>query len=160
MSDPLYEGLAAAAVDFAVFLPDSVLYRPERRLQVEGACTTVVCSREDEGVAIACGAALAGRRAVVMMEGSGLGLCGLILARAQSQRTPLLVVFSHVRTRGDPADYHISSRLAGEGTCIGLGIPYEVLRSPDEARTLLPELMATAVGQKTVVALGVPGGFA
>jgi sulfopyruvate decarboxylase TPP-binding subunit len=153
----IYDGLKAGGVTFAVYLPDSVLYGTERLLELDPEVTTVVCSREDEGVAIATGAALAGEVAVVLMEGSGMGLCGLILARAQSQRTPLLVVFSHDRSRGDRFDYHVSSRLAGEGTCIGLGIPYEKASTHDDIATTVESLLTTSRGQKTIVALAVPG---
>jgi sulfopyruvate decarboxylase TPP-binding subunit len=153
----IYDGLKTGGVTFAVYLPDSVLYGTERLLEEDPEIRTVVCAREDEGVAIATGAALAGEVAVVLMEGSGMGLCGLILARARSQRTPLLIVFSHDRTRGDRFDYHLSSRVAGEGTCIGLGIPYEKATGAEQLGSIVGELLATAQGQKTVVALAVPG---
>lgn len=153
----IFDGLKAGGVSFAVFLPDSVLYETEILLQADPDISTVVCSREDEGVAIATGAALAGERAVVLMEGSGMGMSGLILARAQSQRTPLLLIFSHARSRGDRFDYHAASRLAGEGTCIGLGIPYETAGPVDGLADVVEELMQTAVGQKTIVALAIPG---
>lgn len=155
----LYDGLKAGRVTFAAYLPDSILYGTEQLIAADPDIVSVVCSREDEGVAIAVGAALAGERAVVLMEGSGMGLCGLILARAQSQRTPLLVVFSHLRTRGDPLDYHLSSRAAGEGTSIGLGIPYERATSEATVATTVKELLQTTNGQKTIVALGIPGSW-
>ena len=155
--EALAGGLLEGGLTFAVYLPDSGLYGTEQRLEDERAVTTVVCSREDEGVAIAAGAALAGEDCAVLMEGSGMGLSGLILARLVSQRTPLTLVFSHVRSHGDRFDYHLSARVAGEGTCRGLGIPYEVARDPEHLRAVVPALMSTARSQKTVVALAVPG---
>lgn len=156
-AEAIYGGLKAGGVTFGVYLPDSVLYDTERLIEADSDITSIVCAREDEGLAIACGASLSGERVVVLMEGSGMGLCGLILARAQSQRTPLLLIFSHVRSRGDRFDYHLSSRLAGEGTCIGLGIPYERVYSTTGLSELVKEMIETAVGQRTVVALAVPG---
>lgn len=153
----LFGGLKAGGITFGVYLPDSVLYQTERLIEADPDIASIVCSREDEGVAIATGASLAGERVVVLMEGSGMGLSGLILARAQSQRTPLLLMFSHVRSRGDRFDYHLSSRLAGEGTCIGLGIPYERAYSTDGLSNLVQEMIQTAIGQRTIVALAVPG---
>jgi hypothetical protein len=61
----------------------------ERLLNADPDVQTVVCAREDEGIAIAVGAWLGGRTAVALMEGSGIGYSGLILARAQLQRTPI-----------------------------------------------------------------------
>ena len=153
----MYEGLKAGGVSFAVYLPDSVLYETEQLLEADAEVSTVVCSREDEGVAIATGAALAGETAVALMEGSGLGLSGLVLARAQSQRTPLLVVFSHVRSHGDRFDYHSAARATGEGICIGLGIPYAVARDEESVANLIQQLMVTAASQKTIVGMAVPG---
>jgi sulfopyruvate decarboxylase TPP-binding subunit len=153
----IFEGLKAGGITFSVYLPDSVLYQTERLIDADPEITSIVCSREDEGVAIAVGASLAGERVAVLMEGSGMGLSGLILARAQSQRTPLLLIFSHVRSRGDRFDYHLSSRLAGEGTCLGLGIPYETAYSIDDLPDLVHEMIETAIGQRTIVALAVPG---
>ena len=98
-------GLKAGGVTFSVSLPDSVLFGVEELLAQDPEVRSIVCAREDEGIAIAAGAALAGEVAVALMEGSGVGLSGLILARAKLQRTPLLVVFSHVMAMGDRFDY-------------------------------------------------------
>ena len=78
----IHDGLRRGGVDLVVYLPESVLAAAIDRIEGDPAITTLVCSREDEGVAIAAGAALTGRMAALLMEGSGLGLSGLILARA------------------------------------------------------------------------------
>lgn len=153
----LHSGLRAGGASFAVYLPDSVLSGVTRLLENDPAVTTVVCSREDEGVAIATGAALAGELPVVLMEGSGMGYCGLILARARSQRTPLLLIFSHVEAFGDGFDFHASSRVVGEATCRGLGIPYEVLRDATRAADLVEQALVTVRGQRAIVGIAVPG---
>ena len=92
--------------DLAVYLPDSVLYRTMWLLEADPAIDSVVCSREDEGVAIAVGASLAGRLPVALMEGSGLGYCGLILARAAIHRTSLVIIASHSPMLGERFDFH------------------------------------------------------
>ena len=153
----MYAGLKAGGITFSVFLPDSVLYGAQQLLAADPDITSIVCAREDEGVAVALGAALAGQTAVALMEGSGVGLSGLILGRAKTQRTPLLVVFSHVLSMGDRFDYHASSRLVGEGVLSGVGIPYEIAREEAAVERLAQELLVTAKGQKTVVGLGIPG---
>jgi sulfopyruvate decarboxylase subunit alpha len=156
-AESLYEGLKRGGVTFSVSLPDSILTGVAQLLQDDPEVRSVVCAREDEGVAIAAGAALAGELPVATMEASGVGLSGLILARAKLQRTSMLVVFSHVMSMGDPFDYHAASRVVGEGVLGGLGIPYEVARSQEEVSPLAEQLLVTAHGQKTVVGLGIPG---
>ncbi len=151
-----YEALRDGGVDFAVYLPDSILDPIEQLLEADPAVQTVVCSREDEGIAIAMGAYLGGRLPVALMEGSGLGLSGLILARGLLMRTPLLLVASHTRALGGRFDYHGATRLVGEATLAGLGIPSVVL---DDARlmpTLVREALLTVKGQRVAVGVFVP----
>src|SRR5437773_1778605 len=75
------ESLKANGVNFAVLVPDTILYALDELLLDDPAVETMVCSREDEGIGIAIGAYYGGRKPVVLMEGSGLGLSSLVLAR-------------------------------------------------------------------------------
>ena len=157
---PVHEAVADALVaggaDLAVYLPDSVLYRLTARLESEPRIRTVVCSREDEGVAIACGASLAGGLPVAVMEGSGVGYCGLILARAQLQRSGFLLIASHSPALGEPHDYHGTSRLAGAGVLRGLGIPFETARSGRELVEFVAQSLLSVRGQRSVIGVLVP----
>jgi sulfopyruvate decarboxylase TPP-binding subunit len=143
-------------VTLAVYLPDSVLIGVTARLEAEPAIRTLVCTREDEGVAIAAGAALAGALAVVLMEGSGVGYCGLILARAQLMRSGVLLVASHTPALGERHDFHGASRLVGSGVLAGLGIPAIVPRSGDELAESIGLGLETVRGQRTSVGVLVP----
>lgn len=152
----LYDGIRAGGADFAVYLPDSVLYRVMRLLASEPAIDSMVCSREDEGVAIAVGASLAGRLPVALMEGSGLGYCGLILARAAIHRTSLLLVASHSPTLGERFDFHASSRIAGAAVLEGLHVPYVTVTEQASLGALARRALETARSQRIVVGLLVP----
>ena len=153
----IYVGLQAGRVDFAAYLPDSVLSGLEQLLDDDPEIHTLVCSREDEGVAVTMGAALAGRLPAVLMEGSGVGYCALILARAVSQRTSLLLLFSHTRAASSRFDYHGTSRVVGEAVCNGLGIPLTVIDDSATARARVTTAAVMAKGQSAVVAVAVPG---
>jgi sulfopyruvate decarboxylase TPP-binding subunit len=152
----LYLGLKDGGVDFAVYLPDSTLPPVERLLNADPDVQTVVCAREDEGIAIAVGAWLGGRTAVALMEGSGIGYGGLILARAQLQRTPILVVASHTRALDEPYDFHAATRIVGEGVLVGLGIPYVIVTEARQLRTIAARALATVRGQRSCVGLLLP----
>ena len=159
MSDPsaaIHDGLRRGGVDLVAYLPDSVLEAATNRIEADPAITTLVCSREDEGVAIAAGAALTGRMAAVLMEGSGLGLSGLILARAMIHHVPLLVIASHNRVLGESLAFHAATNLAAEATFAGLGIPHMLVTDRDALATWVEQATATARGQRTVVGLLVP----
>jgi sulfopyruvate decarboxylase TPP-binding subunit len=152
----IHRGLRAGGVDLVVYLPDSVLDGVMASLEADPAITTVVCTREDEGVAIAAGAALAGRTPAVLMEGSGLGLSGLILARSILHHVPLLVLASHSRGLGERRAFHAAGILAGEGTLIGLGIPYRVVTDPASLEVSVEQAVVTCLGQRCVVGLLIP----
>ena len=151
----LVRGARRAGVEACVYLPDSSLTRAIRAFQGAGVAA-IPCAREDEGVAIAVGLHLGGKSAICLMEASGIGLSGLILARAQIQRTPVVIVASHSRGGGEPHDYHGATVLAGEGVFAGLGIPYEVARDAAGLEGGIFRVFETARGQLTSFGLLVP----
>src|SRR6185312_309946 len=109
----LHAGLTSSGVQHCVYLPDSVMNPLTARLEADPAIATYVCAREDEGVAMSAGLFLAGQRSVAIMECSGIGYCGLILARCQLQRTPVFIMASHGGLLGEIFDYHAAPAAAG-----------------------------------------------
>lgn len=155
-AEALLLGARRAGVDACVYLPDSVLSCAIRAFRDSGDMMMVPCAREDEGIAIAVGLDLGGRNPVCMMEASGLGYSGLILARAQVQRTPVTILASHTAGGGEPMDYHGATRLLSEGIFRGLGIPFETVTEPDELEDRMFRAVQTARGQRTCFGLLVP----
>jgi sulfopyruvate decarboxylase TPP-binding subunit len=123
----IHAGLVAAGIDFCIYLPDSGTGALTELCEADPNITTIVCAREDEGIAMAAGLFVAGRRAVVIMECSGLGYAGLILARCKLQRTPVFVLASHGGTIGEQFDYHAGPIMAARGIVDGLHIDNIVL---------------------------------
>lgn len=152
----IYTGLKAGGVDFAVSLPDSTINGVNKLLEADPAVEFIVPTREDEGVAMAVGAYLGGKVPVALMEGSGVGYCGLILARAQIQRTPLLLLIGHSRVLGERFDYHAATRLAGAGVLEGLGIPHMVVDERERTAGIVEQALLTVRGQKSIVGLLFP----
>jgi sulfopyruvate decarboxylase subunit alpha len=156
VAQTFHRALRSAGVDFAVYLPDSLLDPIERLLDADPEVETIICAREDEGIAMAMGASLGGKVPVALMESSGLGLSGLILARGLLQRTPLLIIASHDRALGMQFDYHGATRMVGQATLDGLAIPYVVLHSREMVETTIREAVLTLRGQRIPVGLFVP----
>ena len=156
MPASLLRGAMRANVDACIYLPDSCLTSTIRAFQASNKITMIPCAREDEGIAIAVGLYLGGRTAVCMMEASGLGYSGLILARAQVQRTPVIVVASHSSRAGEPYDYHGATVLLSDGIFKGLGIPYETATDSDSLESLMVRVVQTARGQRTSYGLLIP----
>jgi len=151
-----HRALRAGGVTVAVYVPDSLLDPIERLLDEDPEVCTIVCTREDEGIAIAMGAYLGGKLGVALMEGSGVGLSGLILARGLLQRTPVLVIASHDRALGIQFDYHGATRLVGQSTLEALGIPCLAIHSVEMIETAVREALLTMRGQRIPVGLIVP----
>ena len=154
--EAFYDGFKAAGIDFAVFLPDSMLDGVEQLMIERGGIETYQCSREDEGIAMAMGAFLVGKRPVALMEGSGIGMSALILARGIVQKTPTLLIAGHNSTFGERYDYHGATRLVTEPVLRALDIPCHVLFDPGEIRKVIVEAQATIEGQRIPVGILVP----
>ena len=152
----LLRGAVRAGVDACVYLPDSCLTSVIRAFQSSAKITMIPCAREDEGVAIAVGLELGGRNAVCLMEASGIGYSALILARAQVQRTPVVIVASHTGGAGEPYDYHSATALLARGMLAGLSIPYEVAAERQSIESLIYRVVQTARGQRTSFGLLIP----
>ncbi len=150
------DGLKAAGVNFAVLIPDTVLYELDELLVADPDVETLVCAREDEGIGIAFGARWGGKSAVVLMEGSGLGLSSLILARGMLHRLPILLLAAHNWVYGERYSYHGATRLVTQPTLDMLRIPYHLLRDPGEIPWVVRELADTMAGQQTPAAILVP----
>ena len=156
VAEGFVRGAVKAGVDACIYLPDSCLTPIIRVFQKSQGVTMVPCAREDEGVGIAVGMHLGGRSPVCLMEASGIGYSGLILARAQVQRTPVVIVASHSAGAGEPFDYHSASALLSEGVFSGLGIPYEVARSSHALEALIFRVVQTSQGQRISFGLLIP----
>jgi sulfopyruvate decarboxylase subunit alpha len=152
----LVKGAVRANVEACVYLPDSGLTHIIRAFQAQPGMTIVPCAREDEGIGVAVGLQLGGRRTICLMEASGLGYSGLILARAQTQRTPVVVIASHSRGGGEPFDYHGATVRVSEGIFKGLDIPYEIATEQTALDLALFRIVQTAQGQRTIFGLLLP----
>jgi sulfopyruvate decarboxylase subunit alpha len=152
----LHRGLGAGNVGHCIYVPDSVMGPLTTRCEADPSIRTVVCAREDEGMAIAAGLYLAGKRAVVVMEASGIGYSALILARCQLQRTPVFIMASHGGLLGEEFDFHGATIAAGRGVLAGLGIAHYVLRRDDDWSDVVRLALQTVHGQRASFAILVP----
>lgn len=152
----LHAGLVSSDVTYCVYLPDSVMNPLTSLLENDRAIATYVCAREDEGVAICAGLFVAGKRSVVIMECSGIGYCGLILARCQLQRTPVFIIASHGGFLGEPFEYHAAPVAAGRGVVEGLDVAHLVLRPDDDYAEIVRLALQTVHGQRRSFVLFVP----
>ncbi len=88
-----------------------------------------VC-REEEGVGIAAGAALAGKRPLLLMQNSGLGnSINALMSLTVFYKLPLVILMSHRGGKGEPISAQIPMGQAAPQLLKTLGIPYLTLSS-------------------------------
>ena len=152
--------LKAAGFDFFAGVPCSLLKGLVSQLEADRDAHYISATREDSALGMAAGAYLGGKRPMVLMQNSGLGVSVNALASLHTMYDlPALLVISWRGQGGNDAPEHILMGEIMTPILDLLKIPHRVL-TPDEP-------MAQAVGwareamdaTKKPVALIVPGGI-
>ncbi len=95
------------------FVPDGGLKGLIERCQEDETLRTVTLTTEEEGVALAAGAFLGGRRAALLMQSSGVGNCINMLSLPQICNMPLFIL---VTMRGEWGEFNPWQVPMGQGT--------------------------------------------
>lgn len=74
-ADGVYRLFVEQAIGLISFVPDAGLKRLIELCQAEPTMQTVTLTTEEEGIALAAGAFLGGRRSALLMQSSGVGNC-------------------------------------------------------------------------------------
>jgi sulfopyruvate decarboxylase subunit alpha len=108
------ESLVAAGVDFAVSVPCGLLGDLLDETRTEPRIEHLPVTREEEGIGLCAGVALAGRVPCIMMQNSGLGNClNAIASLTQTFKLPLLMIIGY---RGDSVDPIVAQHAMGRAT--------------------------------------------
>jgi sulfopyruvate decarboxylase alpha subunit len=89
--DRLFDTLKRGGIRQVGYVPDAGHARLIDRCRADDEIRDVVLTTEEEGVALAAGAWLGGKRAALLMQSSGLGNCINMLSLARICRFPLLM---------------------------------------------------------------------
>jgi sulfopyruvate decarboxylase subunit alpha len=104
-TENLYSVLRTTGLDFFVSVPCKLLANLIAKLEEDPSIIYTPVTREEEGVGIACGAYLAGRRPAVVMQNSGFGnSVNAILSLLNYYRIPVVFVVSHRGSAGEPIE--------------------------------------------------------
>jgi len=90
-------------IDLISFVPDGGHKRLIELCQADTAMHTVTLTTEEEGIALAAGAFLGGRRAALLMQSSGVGNCVNMLSLPRICTMPL---FTLVTMRGEWGEFN------------------------------------------------------
>lgn len=101
-SEAVYKGMKSARIDFVVSVPCVNLRELISLVDADPGIGHVPVTREEEGVGIAAGAYMGGRRPALLMQNSGLGNSINALASLNGLfKIPLLMIISHRGGEGE-----------------------------------------------------------
>ena len=126
-AERIVAGLEAAGVTLAASVPDTWIGRLMGVVRKSKSIRAVDVAREEEAVAVACGANLAGRRGAVLIQNAGLLNCGGILAGlVDLYKIPCFFIVSFRGDDRDPIYYHAPKGRVTEATLQAWRLPHAI----------------------------------
>ena len=126
-AERIVAGLEAAGVTLAASVPDTWIGTLMTAVRASKTIRAVDVAREEEAVAVACGANLAGGRGAVLIQNAGLLNCGGILAGlVELYRIPCFFIVSLRGDARDPVYYHAPKGRVSEATLGAWRLPYAI----------------------------------
>ena len=140
------DAMKAAGYDFFTGVPCSLVSGLIAHLEADAEIPYYPETREDAGVGLACGALMAGKRPVVVMQNSGLGVCiNALTSMTLMYRTPCLLLITWRGYEGKDAPEHIIMGDISPKLLDTIGVPF---RAPSP-ETLLADLQWATELQQT-----------
>jgi sulfopyruvate decarboxylase alpha subunit len=99
----IHAALKRAEISLVSYVPDAGHKRLIELCREDRSMTAIVLTTEEEGVGLACGAWLGGKRAVLLMQSSGIGNCPNALAMVRACGFPFLTL---VTMRGEWGEFN------------------------------------------------------
>ena len=151
-------GLKRAGVSVACYLPDS-LFRPlYPALDADPDIRTIPVTNEGEGAAICGGVFLSGKRAVLVMENSGLRASVEPLARmGLGAGIPVVMLMSYRGEMGENNWWAVPHGITMEPVLQALRIPYRVVRDQSEIEQAVVDAYHLAYSSYYHVAVALGG---
>jgi sulfopyruvate decarboxylase TPP-binding subunit len=121
----IIRGLKAAEVRVLSSVTDTYIGPLIAAVAADRYFESVRCCSEEEAVAVAAGAALAGEKSACVFQNAGLLSSGRGVALAQTYHAPMLMLISHRGShRDDPLYYHVYKGRTTEPMLEGLGVSF------------------------------------
>lgn len=141
--EAVIRGLKAAGVSVATYLPDSLLKELYPALDADPDIRAIPVTNEGEGAAIAGGVFLSGKRAVLVMENSGLRAAAEHLARlGLGAGIPVVMIMSYRGELGEKNWWAIPHGITMEPMLQALRTPYRVVSTPEEIEQAITDSYA------------------
>ena len=140
----VYAHLRKAGVDLVCSVPDGGLDPLLRSAQADPAVRTVMLTTEEEGVAMCCGAWLGGKKAVLMIQSSGVGKCINAFTLISNCRFPFLLLVSMRGEYGEGMPWQIPMGRATQGCLELMGFNVQRAEREDEVGPIVDAALKMA----------------
>ncbi|KQO73592.1 thiamine pyrophosphate-binding protein [Methylobacterium sp. Leaf89] len=157
-ADAVIRGLKRAGVSIVCYLPDSLFRELYPALDADPDLRTIPVTNEGEGAAICGGVFLSGKRAVLVMENSGLRASVEPLARmGLGAGIPVVMLMSYRGDLGENNWWAIPHGITMEPVLEALRIPYRVVRDEAEIEGAIADAYASAYASYYHAAIALSG---
>ncbi len=99
----IFAALKAADIEVVAYVPDAGHAHVIGRCVEDNDIHDVALTTEEEGIALATGAWLGGKKSVLLMQSSGVGNCINMLSLRETARVPMVIL---VTMRGEYAEFN------------------------------------------------------
>ncbi len=115
--ETLFRSIRSAEPKLVTGVPDGMLAETIRLCDACPDFPYIACAREEETIGVACGAAMAGERAVVLVQNAGLlNSLGAFATMALRYQLPFVVIVTNRGSLADPNGYDIEKHMAFEAS--------------------------------------------
>ncbi len=155
-SQIICEALVKAGYNFAVTLPCSILKKIIQFVDGSPYFIHVPLTREEEGIGVAAGAYMGGKKPVMIIQSSGIAnSLNSVASLSIAYQIPLLIIMSYRGNIFEFAEAQIPLGLGLEGILRSLSVPYFILDHPDEAKRVIlgAESLSRAASRPVAVLL-------
>ena len=152
----IHRELRAAEITVVGYVPDAGHKRLIELCQADRKMRAVVLSTEEEGIGLAAGAWLGGKKCVLLMQSSGVGNVINALGTVKECRFPLVTL---VTMRGHQGEFNPWQVPMGQATSTVLEAMDTIVHSADTADDIAPAVNAAlrlAYGSYASVAVLIP----
>ena len=149
----VFRTLKRAGISVVGYVPDAGHKRLIELCHADAGLRTVVLSTEEEGIGLAAGAWLGGRRSALLMQSSGVGNCVNVLGMVQECRFPLVMLVTMRGEYGEFNPWQVPMGRATPEVLEAMGVVVHTAESPEEVPVVLDAALRLAFNSYAAVAV-------
>jgi len=151
--DGVYAALKKAGIRQIAYVPDAGHSRLIELAHADNEMLVVVCTTEEEGVALAAGAHLGGQRACLLMQSSGVGNTINMIGLPTTMRAPFLTLITMRGEWGEFNGWQVPMGQATEPVLKAMGVTVKRADTKEEVVDMVAASAALAFGSIIPVAV-------